>query len=360
MAADNRNVCRRVRRRRLVNITLLALSALGLLAAALPAAAVLTPAQRESVHCLGCHTGNAKHFTNPETGAKKDVLVDIHSKRDSDHAKVPCQDCHVEGFNGFPHEDVKIKGCMDCHPRQDAAGAKEDAPFNFPRIEREFRTSVHFTELKDKFNKDEDFITGIHFTITKTGDGFPCSQCHHPHYMKTAAELGAPGSILETHNKWCTSCHAAEPEQPVNTILGVAWSDVTDPAEPSLVAEHASLPHAAQHLQSARCVDCHSGTEHANSHELFLGSNTPGCESCHTRDSALSELYRYVKNDPAGGFTNSAILKDSYIMGATRYLLLDILGYVLLGGALLAAASYSFLRLIRRRRRHGDRGSKDE
>ncbi len=125
-----------------------------------------------------------------------------------------------------------------------------------------------------------------------------------------------------------------------------------DRAEPNLVAEHASIPKTALHLRTTRCYDCHSGIEHVVSHTLPLGDDAPGCESCHTRDSVQARLYRYVeKVRQTAGFTNPAMLEDSYVMGATRYVPLDVLTYVLVGGTLFAIVVHALVRVVQRNRR---------
>jgi hypothetical protein len=54
---------------------------------------------------------------------------------------------------------------------------------------------------------------------------------------------------------------------------------------------------------------------------------------------------------PAGmavGFTHPAMMRDSYVMGATRHLPLEILTYCLLGGTLLAVVGHAAMRTVRR------------
>jgi hypothetical protein len=310
-------------RRTLLEAVAIALTALAFLTGALPATAVMTLEDRERFQCVGCHTGNAKTFIDPITGERKETLIDIAGKRAADHADVACRECHVKGFDTFPHFEKKILGCMDCHPRE-GGGAQEDEPYDFQRIEREFKSTVHFTRHRKKF---------------------VCGQCHHPHYFEATAYLGPPQTILETHNEWCLNCHTANPKHPPDTIAG----GIADPAEPSLVAEHGWIPHTALHLRKTRCIDCHSGTEHVVSHTLPLGEKAGGCISCHSLDSAHARLYRYVDEvGQAVGFTHPAMMRDSYVMGATRHLPLEILTYCLLGGTLLAVVGHAAMRTVRR------------
>jgi hypothetical protein len=299
---------------------------LGLQAAATcPAVADMSVEQRQRLQCFGCHAGGARIYIHPRTGERKEISIDIVAQRAADHGKLACQECHVKGFEIFPHSGKKILGCMECHPRKDAA-ALEDESYDFPRIEKEFESTVHFTQHREKFG---------------------CAQCHHPHYFKATAELGPPQAILGTHNDSCLTCHAEKPEQPPDTIAG----GLADPAVPDLLAEHAMIPHPALHLRKSRCVDCHSGPGHTVSHTLPARGEAGGCEWCHSLESVHARLYRYVGEvREASGFTNPAMMRDSYVMGATRYLPLDLFAYVVAGGSLLAVAAHAALRVIWRLR----------
>lgn len=303
---------------------LLALCLLGFQAAAtFPALAAMTPEERRRFQCFGCHTGSAKIFIDPRTGEQKETLIDIVAQRAADHGNMACQECHVEGFDIFPHFGKKILGCMECHPRK-GADAQKDEPYDFPRIDREFKSTVHFTKFPEKFD---------------------CADCHHPHYFEATADLGPPGAILATHNEWCLYCHTENPEQPPDTIT----TGLEDPAAPDLVAEHAMIPHAAVHLEKSRCVDCHSGPEHTVSHTLPGLDGSGSCVWCHSLDSVHARLYRYVdEGREPWDFTHPAMMRDSYVMAATRYLPLDLLAYLVVGGSLLAVVAHAAMRVIRR------------
>lgn len=283
----------------------------------------MTAEERRRFQCFGCHTGNAQIFVHPRTGERKEILIDIAAQRAADHGNLACQECHAKGFDFFPHFGKTTLGCLECHPRE-GPDAQEDEAYDFPRIEREFKSTVHFAKHPGKFD---------------------CAHCHHPHYFKATADVGPPRAILETHNEWCLHCHTGTPEQPPDTIEG----GLGDPAEPDLMAEHAMIPHAAVHLRKSRCVDCHSGTEHTVSHTLPARGEAGGCAWCHSRDSVQARLYRYLgeAREPLG-FTNPAMMRDSYVMAATRYVPLDILAYVLVGGSLLAVLAHAAMRVIRR------------
>lgn len=302
------------------------LVALGLLAMTVTAEAVIT--DREKVRCVGCHGGTSRAVVDPKTGKTRDVYLDMVRYRASDHGKMDCVECHVRGFTSFPHSGKKILSCMDCHPREDA-GAHERQSYPFREIEREFKQTVHFTEHEEEFT---------------------CGECHNPHSFQVIAHLETPRLAVETHNAACLRCHAAD-----------ATGPLADPAKPNLVAVHAWLPQPKVHLHSTRCIDCHRDTARPVSHLLRVGNDAErGCASCHTQESVLvTGLYRHITEEapPQAGFTNTVILREAYVMGATRHALLDKLSYLLVGGALLFVAVHAGLRIVRRkRRRTGEEG----
>ncbi len=90
------------------------------------------------------------------------------------------------------------------------------------------------------------------------------------------------------------------------------------------------------------------------SHALPLGDDAPGCESCHTSDSVHARLYRYVEQvDQTAGFTHPAMMRDTYVMGATRYIPLEIVAYSLVSGALMLVVGHAAMRFVRRKPRRG-------
>ena len=85
------------------------------------------------------------------------------------------------------------------------------------------------------------------------------------------------------------------------------------------------------------------------------------CLSCHSANSALKvRLYRHLVKDEQQrlGFTNSVILSNSYVIGATRHPLLDgaLIGLVAL--TLVGVLAHGVIRIVaatlRRDRRDND------
>ncbi len=284
-----------------------------LLATAGPPSAAATP----EIRCEGCHAGGPRIVTDPRTGARRDIGVDIAGLRKSEHGRLPCRTCHTGRFTIFPHpRDRTTLACGDCHPREEGVGAVADAAYDFPRITEEFRRSAH---------------TGV--------EGFRCESCHAPHTFRSLASLATTSAILGHQNGPCLACHRRQ-----------AGGPLADPARRGLLAEHAFLPRPDRHLAATRCIDCHREAGPPVSHLLPATARTERiCTPCHRRDSILrSGLYRHrPESGTLLGFTNPPILEDTYVMGATRNLPLDLLTCAAGSGVLLLAGAYG----VRRRRR---------
>jgi hypothetical protein len=326
------------------------------------------------LQCIACHVGLERFAINRETGDKRSINILLNDFRAGDHGKIHCLECHKEGFEVFPHNRVKTYTCMDCHPRKDAKGAKEDKSYDFDRMRKEFEETVHFTEYQHE--KEKCCGTGDDIPVAeravkphpleawaKRGGGeerkerFTCEHCHEPHYFKSTARTKLPHLILENDNGPCVLCHKDD-----------ATGPLSDPAKPSMLEAHAYLPHAELHLKGTRCIDCHTTVFTTVAHDLPEGKGADqGCNSCHSINTILADrLYRYIK-DPRRtlGFSNAKILPDNYTMGAHRNFWTDWATYVLIGLCTLAIVIHGGLRLYygwRRRsidsRRRQVRGSR--
>ncbi len=311
------------------------------------------------LQCMGCHAGPDRLVTDPETGEVRNVTIEMGDFNEGDHGNMHCLECHKEGFDQFPHVHLKTSTCMDCHPREEE-GAEDDEPYDFDRILKEFKGTVHFTEYEHEKEKccgtaPEDSASARQSNAYQ-GDKqrFTCMHCHSPHYFKATEHIENAQLILENDNEPCIRCHKDD-----------ATGALSDPAEPNLVAVHPWLPRLELHLRATRCIDCHTSTTEPVSHLLPVGSEAErhllpveseaerGCVVCHTRESVLlKRLYRYqVKQTPdRAGFINTVILQDAYVTGATRHVILDALTYFLLGGACLFVVVHGALRILRRHR----------
>lgn len=310
----------------------------------------------ERLQCLACHAGPDRIAIDPETGESRNVTIVMGKFHRADHGKMECMDCHENGFEQYPHVNMKTNMCMDCHPRKDK-GAKDDEPYDFKRIQDEFENTVHFQEYKNKEPKccglgDANHVVIAEEDDTKDNQLFTCEHCHNPHYFEATKSIAHPQKILKNDNEACLRCH--EPDASV--ILA-------DPVKPTLSAVHDYLPHVDLHLESTRCIDCHTTVTETVAHDLPEGIKADqGCNSCHSVDTILANrLYRYVKESNALGFENSKILTDNYIMGAHRHRWADWMTFLLIGlTAVVIGIHLAFRAYFRRRHNSEDIGSSSQ
>jgi hypothetical protein len=102
-----------------------------------------------------------------------------------------------------------------------------------------------------------------------------------------------------------------------------------------------------------RCVECHTPVSNvkslALSHEVLdRGGAVHDCVACHSRETALrTRLYRHLveAEQEQAGFLNSVILRNAYVIGATRNTYLDLAGAGLIVGVIGAVTGHGVLRL---------------
>lgn len=274
--------------------------------------------------CFGCHTeGGLKN--PPQAGldlaklAATLVSPDLYAT--SAHTGMDCRDCHAGPYASYPHSQpvVTAKPCIECHARR-VSEAKE-----------QFEASVHFKTHPQKFG---------------------CQTCHDAHVYSSARRIGKPRDIVRQDNAGCIDCHGSE--QRYRTIVG------PDKPFPDFRAAHSWLPNREFHWIGVRCVDCHTTIPASSvSHELFPKEKaSKNCVVCHTMQSALSNrLYRHLVDDTELStlFTNAKVLPESYVIGATRSILIDRIAIILVSLALGVVLAHGALRwvLAMARRRRG-------
>lgn len=280
--------------------------------------------------CIACHSGQGVLFPpRPGLDLKRlaQATIDPFAFAKSEHAGLACKTCHGPAYIAYPHApgaSTKALACNDCHAR-----------LAF-RVQAEFDKSVH------AHNK---------------GTAFGCDACHDPHADRVARELGDPQQIVEQDNGKCLSCHNSD-----RKFAQYSSTPLTTKARPDIDKIHAWLPDTKRHWQAVRCIECHTPpSTHrtlALSHRVLDAKEAQrNCVVCHSKDSALNtRLYRHLAQaqTDAQGFLNSAILGNTYVIGATRNVHLDRLTFWLVGGLVAAVLLHGALRiighLIRRRR----------
>ena len=124
------------------------------------------------------------------------------------------------------------------------------------------------------------------------------------------------------------------------------------------------LPNTKAHWKAVRCVECHTPEVAAGkmlSHEILNKEKAEKkCLTCHSTDSSLkTRLYRHMVKDEQQrlGFTNSVILSNSYVIGATRHPQLDKIVIGFIGLTLVGVLGHGAVRFIAalRRRNNGEK-----
>lgn len=282
----------------------------------------------ENQQCLKCHGHKTFYYYNDwvERDIKERMnpyfIVDSVLFYQSNHKTFRCTDCHSTEYESFPHSgELRMEekySCLDCH------GDDEDyAAYNFERIDEEFHSSVH---------------------STKHSDDFTCWMCHNPHTYKINARTNE--NILETihyDNDICLSCHADLNKYQLISSL----------ANPSIIDKHDWLPNQALHFLNVRCIECHAAT-----HEEILAHNVQSkdkavrlCVECHSQNSILlASLYKYRVKESRNelGFFNSAILNNSYIIGANRNYYLNMISLIIFGCVIVGIIFHGTLRYLKK------------
>ncbi len=274
--------------------------------------------------CLKCHGQSFYSFYNDwtETDVRKimpqEYRIDTIDYYSSSHYNFNCSDCHTPDYETFPHEGELrkefINTCLDCH-----GGDDDYAHFKFEDIEESFNQSVHNPEKLTNFS---------------------CWQCHDPHsyklnYRNTKDLL----STIEKNNQSCMNCHNQQDHMQL-------FSDATFK---DLATEHEFLPNQKLHYQKVRCIECHGKIrdDMMVAHNILSAEESVNdCRECHSKNSLLmASLYKYqsVENRKKYGFYNATILNESYVIGASRNLWLNIFTIVVFALSFLAIITHAII-----------------
>ncbi|MBF0455058.1 MAG: nitrate reductase [Magnetococcales bacterium] len=275
-------------------------------------------------YCLRCHGMKTLSYQDPQTGNLVDLSIDETALPHATHGKQPCESCHKGDFDDYPHDiahEKQATSCPDCH--QDKPELKK---YRFDKIAIQFNKSVHY-------QKDPE-----HFT---------CYTCHDLHTWQIGQSHEATDKLVAGSNGICLGCHTKNSQEPMPT--------------PSITESHDWLPSSGLHLQSIRCVECHTPRPGSIVHAIEPARRAEKeCESCHTQDSILlTKLYKYRlgESERKAGFINGVVLNDSYIIGMTRHPILDLLGILMVLFTALGVGAHGLGRWLaaRRRRDHDKR-----
>lgn len=286
--------------------------------------------------CYVCHSksGMAKPpKANLDVSKLKDSRVEPEIFNGSDHGVMDCRECHSKKFYGedYPHDPEGKKAtspCTECHAAK------------VLRLEPQFNASVHAK------------IEGVK-------EKFTCNTCHNAHVNVVQKRLQDPAKIVAQDNHGCLECHNSDA-----TFAKFAPEDEKNPGvkkkRPDIDTIHEWLPNTRAHWKAVRCIECHTPEVAEGkmlSHEIQNKDKAEKkCLSCHSADSSLkTRLYRHMVKEEQQkyGFTNSVILTNSYVIGATRHPLLDKVLMGLIALTLVGVLGHGALRILATLRRKG-------
>lgn len=287
----------------------------------------------QNQNCLKCHGHSTYLYYNE--GVEREIkqrmnpyyIIDSSTFYKANHRSFTCLDCHSFDYSNFPHSgQLRMEpnfGCLDCH-----AGDTEYAKYQFEKIDLEFQKSVHSS------THSEDFT---------------CSMCHNPHTYKISVRASEEiQEFILYDNEICLSCHA-------NVLK---YQLLTKDKCPDLLNAHSWLPNQVMHFKSIRCIECHT---EINKDILVSHNVRPKeeavklCVECHSKNSRLlASLYKYQFTDERSklGFSNEAMLEDSFVIGANRNYYLNFLSIGLFSITLIVLLIHAILRIIFNSKKH--------
>ncbi len=281
----------------------------------------------DNERCLVCHGESYFELTDTVMGVTQNRLMceDYQVDRDkyykSNHWSFACTDCHSYDMEIFPHPtSARLEEpyhCIDCHGYDE-----QYAQYHFEEIQVEYEESIH-AQI----------------------EVFNCWKCHDPHSYEI--NIRNSTNLEETilyDNNICLECHANYDN----------FQLLTDREEIVIVDRHDWLPNEAAHFASVRCIECH--TEISDSilvaHKLLPKDQAvQRCTECHSSDSRLlATLYKFQSKEFRAdvGFVNGVIFNQSYVIGANRNTILNILSFIAFGGITLVILIHTFFRIIKR------------
>jgi hypothetical protein len=235
------------------------------------------------------------------------------------HKRFNCTDCHSPDYETWPHNgELKlepINTCLDCHGGDDTY-----AKYHFEEVDAEFQQSIHYQA---------------------SGDHFGCYKCHNPHYYRPMArDAKVITESISYDNNMCLGCHSNRDKFGLLSDKGLF--DVMD--------RHEFLPNHTAHFKNVRCIECHTRVNDSLmvAHNIMPKDKAVKlCVECHSANSILmASLYRYQAKERRNqlGFINASILNESYVIGANRNLLLNILSLVIFGMTVFGIIIHAALR----------------
>ncbi|HEX3074934.1 MAG TPA: cytochrome c3 family protein [Ignavibacteriales bacterium] len=279
---------------------------------------------KDNSKCYRCHSMATLGYKDSTSGTIRNLSVLPDEFAKSNHKDLQCKDCHMQEYAQYPHPAETKKEnlyCLNCH-----IDNPELAKYSFKDVERQFKESVHYKKLKDKFT---------------------CFSCHDPHSFKINARLNE--DVKQTvlyDNQICMDCHAYSDK--IESLSGAML--------PNLEISHSWLPHLDMHWKSVRCLDCHADPASKGvSHKILAKeSAVKNCVECHSKDSRLvHSLYKFKSKEEKSeyGFFNAVLFNDAYVIGATRNYYLNWASFVVFGGMIILLSVHGYFRYKSKRKK---------
>ncbi len=279
--------------------------------------------------CLKCHTHQTITFHNTITNKEDKRMMNPLYILDKDHfasgvhGKFNCTDCHSGEYSKYPHTaELKLEplgSCLDCH-----GGDEKYAPYQFEKIESEFKKSVHFQ---------------------KSGESFTCSKCHNQHYYQPRSRRSFEiGEIVIFSNEMCMSCHSNNGK----------FQLMSEKLKPALSQIHEWLPNQELHFKNVRCIECHTQVVDslAVSHNILPKEKAlKNCVECHSRNSMLkASLYKYknLQSRNQQGKLNTIISNKSYVIGAYQNAWLNTISIIIFLLTLAGVCIHLIVRIVKK------------
>ena len=249
-----------------------------------------------------------------------EFFVDSAIYYNSSHWDFKCIDCHSDEYEIFPHiGELRMEDkytCLDCHEDD-----KDFPEYNFEEVSENYELSVH---------------------SKKHYENFSCWSCHDAHgykvnFRKTTKLL----DVIKYDNAICLDCHSNKDN----------YQLLKDTVMPDISASHDWLTNRELHFKKVRCIECHVEKHDSIlvSHNILpANKSVKTCVDCHSENSLLlSTLYKFPAFEKRSkkGFINNEILNESYVIGATRSFVLNVVSFVFILITFLGIIIHIFFRL---------------
>jgi len=256
--------------------------------------------QHQSARCEDCHVRGIFKGTPAQCAAchTQGALVNaVMIPNNHFPTSQPCSSCHTTAtFYGahFPHSDVAVGTCSQCHNGVFAMG----------------KTPNHIvtTASCDVCHTTVSFASSyVVYPLGHIPTAEACAVCHDSAHFVPA--IGWPTAMVHTGiTTDCTQCHAAAPTPLTFTIKGtmtINGSTVTITSN-GLPVNVQPKPQGTGHIPTERsCELCHSGG-YAASPQTFRGGVmnhdgiTSGCAACHADGKSFTGVTNLVTMSTKG------------------------------------------------------------